>query len=200
MLLMDHLGMSPMGDHLEFTITQDDEDNFDLLDVAEPYVCIHPGSRGRWRQWPPDLFAIIADECVEAGYNVVITGVTSEQDITNSVKKSMRYPAIDLTGMTTLGSMAVLLRNSRLLVSNCTGVSHIAAATQTPSVVLSMDGEPERWAPLNRKLHRTINCASENRLEDVLTSVRSQLSLSTGKKHEKVDPWPGALSTTTRPL
>jgi len=200
LLLMDHLGMSPMSDDLEFVLMPEDQHNFELLDVAKPYVCIHPGSRGRWRQWPPDLFALIGDECADAGYNVVITGTTSEADITNAVIKSMRSTAIDLTGLTTLGSMALLLRNSRLLVSNCTGVSHIAAATQTPSVVISMDGEPERWAPLNQHLHSTIDCYNTNRFEEVLMSVRRQLDPSVGKKQENVEPSLGLLSTTTKPL
>jgi ADP-heptose:LPS heptosyltransferase len=33
------------------------------------------------------------------------------------------------------------------LLSNCTGVSHIGAALRTPTVVISMGGEPERWGP-----------------------------------------------------
>jgi ADP-heptose:LPS heptosyltransferase len=198
--LMEHLGVRPMSDELEFVLAPDDKSNFNLLGIPPRYVCIHPGSRGRWRQWPPELFARIADECAKAGYNIVITGTSSEADITSAVKENMKHPAIDLTGMTTLGSMALLLRNSGLLVSNCTGVSHMAAATQTPSVVISMDGEPERWAPLNTNRHLTIDCRHQNRFGDVLKCVRDQLAVAAGKKQEKVEPSHGLLSTITKPL
>lgn len=181
LILMQHLGISAVGDHLEFAATADDYDEFTSMDLALPsksYVCIHPGSRGRWRQWPPKLFAQLADVCAAAGLSVVVTGTSSEADITKAVRENMKHPSIDLTGATTLGSLAMLLRNARLLVSNCTGVSHMAAATQTPSVVVSMDGEPERWAPLNRELHRTIDCRSDNRFDDVMRALEGQLAHS----------------------
>jgi ADP-heptose:LPS heptosyltransferase len=198
--LMKHLGIPPKSDELEFELTPDDRNNFRLLGVPAPYVCIHPGSRGRWRQWPPELFARVADECAAAGFNIVITGTESEADITDVVKRNMKHDLIDLTGMTTLGSMAALLQNSSLLVSNCTGVSHLAVAMRTPSVVISMDGEPERWAPLNTRRHLTIDCRSQNRFHEVLNAVRHQLSDVTGKKQEKVEPSPGLPLTTTNPL
>jgi ADP-heptose:LPS heptosyltransferase len=198
--LMKYLGVPPMSDELEFVISSDDRNNFNLLDVPPPYVCVHPGSRGRWRQWPPELFARTADECAAAGFNIVLTGTTSEADITDAVKHSMKHEAIDLTGMTTLGSMALLLQNATMLLSNCTGISHMAAAMKTPSVVISMDGEPERWAPLDQGLHPTIDCRSQNRFHEVLTRVRDQLTGITGKKQEKVEPSHVLLSTTTKPL
>jgi ADP-heptose:LPS heptosyltransferase len=63
----------------------------------------------------------------------------------------------DLAGKTSLGDIAALIDEAYLLISNCTGVSHIAAALETPSVVISMDGEPERWGPMNTSLHHTID-------------------------------------------
>ncbi|HEX8061006.1 MAG TPA: glycosyltransferase family 9 protein [Cyclobacteriaceae bacterium] len=200
LLLMEHLGVPHAGDELEFILTPDDINNFKLLEIQQPYVCIHPGSRGRWRQWPPELFARIADEFAEAGFNIAVTGTTSEADITGTVIDNMKHDAIDLTGMTTLGSMALLLQNSEMLVSNCTGVSHLAVAMRTPSVVISMDGEPERWAPLNARRHVTIDCRNQNRFHEVLNVVRRQLKGITGKKQENVEPSCGLLSTETKPL
>jgi ADP-heptose:LPS heptosyltransferase len=119
------------------------------------YVCIHPGSRAAWRQWPPPYFAAVADHLAEQGWKIVLTGSSTETDLTAAVKGYMRFPAIDLAGATSLGGMAMLMKKARALVSNCTGVSHIAAALGTPSVIVSMDGEPHRWAPMNTELHYT---------------------------------------------
>jgi len=58
--LMEHLGIPSAGDHLEFPIIAGDYNDFAAMNVTlrqKGYVCVHPGSRGRWRQWPPMFFA-----------------------------------------------------------------------------------------------------------------------------------------------
>jgi len=145
---------------LEFPITAQDEQDFAALQLPlqkGKYVCIHPGSRGAWRQWPTEHFAALADYCAEQGYQAVITGTAPEMPIVEEVIGKMHHHAINAAGKTNLGAMGVLIKNSRLLISNCTGVSHMASAFGTPSVVISMDGEPERWGPVNKQKHRTIN-------------------------------------------
>ncbi len=158
--LMEFLGIPSQGTALEFPLTTADYDALDgLALLIEPhnYVCIHPGSRGAWRQWPVQYFASLADYCYEQGYKVVITGTNDERDITSAVIENMRYDAIDTTGKTTMGAVGVLIKNAAMLISNCTGVSHIASAFKTPSIVISMDGEPHRWGPLDTRIHRTFN-------------------------------------------
>src|SRR5205085_7368421 len=102
-------------------------------------------------------FAALADYCIERGFTVVLTGTSDEIDITKEVQKCMKHIAIDLAGKTSLGAVGVLIQNAFMLISNCTGVSHIAAALETPSIVISLDGEPRRWGPLNTSLHRVID-------------------------------------------
>jgi ADP-heptose:LPS heptosyltransferase len=158
--LMEFLGIPSQKTALEFPLTyrdQQDYDNLKLHQRHKEYVCIHPGSRGLWRQWPTEHFAAMADYAVECGFEAVITGTESEVDIVNEVISYMKQPAVNLTGKTSLGAMAILIKNAYALISNCTGVSHVAAAFKTPSIVISMDGEPERWGPINKKIHRTID-------------------------------------------
>jgi ADP-heptose:LPS heptosyltransferase len=158
--LMDFLGIRADGTDLEFPLTKQDYLDFDQLNLPVScgrYVCIHPGSRGSWRQWPTKHFAAIADHCIELGFNVVLTGTAGERQIVREVMDNMHYEAIDTSGKTSVGAIGVLIKDAAVLISNCTGVSHIASALKTPSIVISMDGEPERWGPLNTKLHYTIN-------------------------------------------
>jgi ADP-heptose:LPS heptosyltransferase len=170
LLLMEHLNIPGQGDHLEFPLTKHDQKDFDELLLAvypKNYIIIHPGSRGRYRQWPPKFFALIADYCIEQGFTVMITGTKEESDITGELIKCMHHLPIDLTGKTSLGAIAVLIKDAFAIVCNCTGVSHVADAFDTPSIVISMDGEPKRWAPLNRKLHRVIDWTKHPHFEKV---------------------------------
>ena len=120
-------------------------------------------------------FAKLGDYCAKRGLPVIVTGTKNESAITNKVISFMQYPAIDLAGKTSLGSIAALIKNAQALISNCTGVSHIAAATQTPSIIISMDGEPRRWAPLNKQLHHTFNWTNEQNFSKVAAQTNALL-------------------------
>lgn len=158
--LMDFLGISQQGSDLEYPLTTEDYDALDRLNLGiqpKRYVCLHPGSRGAWRQWPVKYFAALADYCIEQGYKAILTGTKDEAAIIDAVISHMRYEAINTAGRTSMGAVGALIQNAAMLISNCTGVSHIASAFKTPSIVISMDGEPQRWGPLDKRVHRTIN-------------------------------------------
>ncbi len=177
--LMKHLGIPSRGTQLEFPLTSADEAAFRALELpvkSKKYVCVHPGSRGAWRQWPPACFAALADYCIDQGLAVVLTGTETERPIVDDVVKHMKKVPVIAAGKTSLGAIGVLIRNAYALIANCTGVSHMAAAFQTPGIVISMDGEPERWAPLNKSLHFTINWLKEPDFEQVFEETKKLLS------------------------
>lgn len=173
--LMSHLGIPLQGRHLEFPVTFDDEQQLAELDLPirhRKYVCVHPGSRGSWRQWPIEHFAALGDYAASLGMDVVITGTAEELPITTAVAAAMKSSSINLTGKTTLGSIGVLIRHAFALVSNCTGVSHIASAMNTPGIIISMDGEPERWGPINAEILKTIDWTKNPDFDQVLNTTR----------------------------
>lgn len=158
--LLQLLGVPSCGRQLEFPLRPEDHT---ALGRAAPnlapgsYVCIHPGARLPSRRWPPQRFAEVADGLAGQGWTVVLTGSPDERALTQAVRGAMRARAIDLTGATTLASLAALLAGARLLVCNDTGVSHMAAAMATPSVVVCCGADPGRWAPLDRQRHRVLH-------------------------------------------
>jgi len=193
LLLMKHLGVKEAGVQLEFPITTQEEAT--LQQVApfvqhEPYVCIHPGSRSANRQWQPCYFAALADYCGEHGYRVVLTGTPDELYITDYVAGLMKHKPVNLAGKTSLGVVAALIEHAQLLIANCTGVSHIAAATQTPSIIISMDGEPHRWGPMNRSLHHVFDWTKQKSFTEVYNLLANLLAtdLKKGNTLFRVNP------------
>jgi len=160
--LLQHLGIPSRGTEMEFPLNISDAEELDGLGLPiKPgnYVCVHPGSRGKYRQWPPVYFASLADYCAKQGHRIVLTGTADEIELGKKVAALMETEPIQLAGKTSLGALGFLLQQSFALIANCTGVSHMAAALRIPSLIISMDGEAGRWAPLNQALHRTINWA-----------------------------------------
>lgn len=172
--LIRHLGAAaaPDADRLEFPLTAADRTelktvletasqaapNISIADdfSARPYACIHPGARGHTRRWHARSFAAVADALQQRGLRVVLTGSDAERELVAAVRAHMRMPALDLCGRTGLGALAALIADARLLVCNDTGVSHLAAALRTPSVVVITGSDPTRWAPADRARHRVL--------------------------------------------
>ena len=179
--LIKVLGIGSATKDLEFPVTQKDEEDLiktGLTVVPKKYVIIHPGARGANRQWEPANFAAIGDYCVENGYQVVITGTKDELEIVENVEQLMTHKSIQAAGKTSVGAVAVLIKNAAALISNCTGVSHIASALKTKSIVISLDGEPFRWGPLNTELHKTIDWTKDKELSEVKKKMGYLLSLN----------------------
>jgi ADP-heptose:LPS heptosyltransferase len=171
LMLMEFLGMKNQGNHLEFPITAEDHKELLSLDLSlhsRQYVIIHPGSRGSWRQWPPDHFALLANYCYDKGYTIVVTGTKEESHITSELIQYIHAPCINLTGKTSLGSLGALVSDSFLVIANCTGISHIASALNIPSIIISMDGEPDRWRPNDHTFHKVIDWTKKQDIDDVL--------------------------------
>ena len=157
--LMAFLGLPLQGDALEFPISPE-EHRCAMQLMKETglksgeYVCVHPGARAPARRWPTDRFADVAGAIADLGLSVVLTGSAGEAALTRLVHRQMRRRSIDLAGRTSLGTVAALISRAKLLISNDTGVSHIAAALRVPSVIVYSGSSPARWAPANRLLHR----------------------------------------------
>lgn len=159
--LLERLGVPGAGIELELPI--DEVDKAELARLAQAFrfrpgqcVVVHPGAQLASRRWPAERFARVADALAAEGHAVVLTGTAGEAALTCAVAGAMRARAVDLTGRTSLGALAALVSRARLLVCNDTGVSHVAAATRTPSVVISCGADTARWAPLDPARHRVL--------------------------------------------
>ena len=164
--LLEFLGMPPAGEELELPLGVADfqarvalEQIYGLRPGG--YACIHPGASVPERRARPELFARVADRLAGRGLRVVLTGTADERPLTQAVARAAAAPAVDLAGQTPLGTLGALLQESRLLICNDTGVSHLAAALRVPSVVISTGNNPERWAPIDARRHRVLRLETE---------------------------------------
>lgn len=168
------LGADTSDERLEFPLTSADDAHWQAYPAVSAlvpgrYLCLHPGARAADRRWPPEHFAAVGDALAQAtGLAVVLTGSGEETALTRTVAAAMRTPAIDAAAPVPVGALAALIARSRLLLSNDTGSSHLAAALGVPSVVVFRASDLERWAPLDTRRHRPVWDPQGVRVDDVL--------------------------------
>jgi len=116
-----------------------------------PLVVIHPGSGGfnPARRWSPANFARVADALSQEGAQVVLVGRPT--DGTEAVLAAMETRPIDLTGQTTLHQLAALLQRADLFIGGDAGVTHIAAASGAPMVIIFGPTNAAAWGPVGPK-------------------------------------------------
>ena len=156
--LVRALGIPADDASLSFPLREEDHDEAArllrafALDPATAVV-VHPGAQWASRRWPLDRFAQVADAVSDMGMKVILTGSAAEATLADAVRQRMRHPAVSLAGRTSLGVLAALIARVPLVIANDTGVSHVAAAVRTPSVIVASGSDTRRWAPLDRARH-----------------------------------------------
>lgn len=178
------LGAPSAGVQLEFPLASADREELQASGLnaglaAGSYLCIHPGARFLDKCWPPQRFAGIADRLAqEFGLTIVLTGSAKETELASAVAAHMKLPAINAAAPISIGAMAALMSGARLLICNDTGVSHIAAGLRLSSVVVFSKADIDRWAPLDRQLHRCIWDPAGDKADEVLAQARQLLAAS----------------------
>ncbi|MFE0766276.1 glycosyltransferase family 9 protein [Streptomyces smyrnaeus] len=133
----------PEGDHGGLAIHPPPDTG--PLTGTDPYVVVHPGASAPARAWSRERARRAVAALADAGHRVVVTGGTSEKELTAAVAGEH---ALDLGGRTGLHELAGVLAGARAAVVGNTGPSHLAAAVGTPVVCLFSPVVPaDRWAP-----------------------------------------------------
>jgi len=136
--------------HLPDETTAKANDLLRAANIADDFVCFHPGSARAEKFWEPSRWAEVIDHCArETGMKCVLTGGRSsvEQAQIAAIKAATKSTPIDLSGKTTLLTLAALVRKARLLVTVDSAPMHFAAAWETPQVVLFGPTNPYHWHP-----------------------------------------------------
>ena len=195
--LVELLGVAAHGETLEFPLTQRDRDELAMLPglprfVPGSYACLHPGARNPAKRWPVERFARVGDALHASGFDIVLTGSAAERPIADAVGQAMQAPSFNLASPISIGAMAALLADARLLVTNDTGVSHVAVGLGLPSVVVFFATDPRQWAPLDARLHRTVYQPRDVDVATVQSAVLALLDDTGGRAPALVDAGQGA--------
>jgi heptosyltransferase-2 len=108
------------------------------IDLARSAVAFCPGAEyGEAKRWPVEHFAALALRAVGAGQQVWLVGSQNDGPIGRAVAERAAHPCVvDLCGRTKLTDAIDLLSAAAAVVSNDSGLMHVAAALNRPLIAL----------------------------------------------------------------
>lgn len=110
------------------------------------FAVIHPAAAFATKQWAADKFGRVADDVRSRGLAVVAITTPNEKSIIDEMNKHTVAPAAAFTDLT-LPEITALLARARVFIGNDSGIAHIAAAVETPSVVIFGSSNTAHWRP-----------------------------------------------------
>ena len=133
------------------------DSNMEVLnkfEIKKSYIVFCPDAEfGPAKKWPTEKWIDLAN-ILQRSYQVVFVGVHAFSTSLADKMKNDNY--INLIGKTTLEEAAVILSQSVCVVSNDSGLMHVAAALDKPIVGIYGSSSPEYTPPLTASDRRAI--------------------------------------------
>lgn len=119
---------------------------------TRPILGLCPGAEyGPAKRWPADYFGDVARARLAAGWDVWLFGSDRDAPITRQINRLTDRRCQDLAGHTTLGEAIDLLSLAAAVVSNDSGLMHVAAALGRPLVAIFGSSDPSHTPPLGAR-------------------------------------------------
>ena len=123
------------------------------LCTEKPILALCAGAEyGAAKCWPAEHYAQLAHHFLHKNWQIVLLGSEKDHTICESIYTQINHPAcINLAGKTTLQDAILILSQAQQVVSNDSGLMHIAAAVNRPVVAIYGSSDPKFTPPLHPK-------------------------------------------------
>lgn len=124
--------------------------NYDLMLDNGPIVALCPGAEfGPSKRWAVQDYAKVARYLIKKGYQVWIFGSAKDKEVSEMIADATDHECVDLCGRTTLADAIDLMSLSHCVITNDSGLMHIAAALGCPLVAIYGSTDPGFTPPLS---------------------------------------------------
>lgn len=125
------------------------------LSRFQPVLALCPGAEfGAAKRWPVAHYAAVARDRINAGWHVWLLGSANDRgvcdDIVASLSGEQQARCSNLAGKTELADAIDLLSVADAVISNDSGLMHIAAALRRPLVAIYGSTSPDFTPPLSK--------------------------------------------------
>src|SRR5512135_2836632 len=120
------------------------------LTLDKPVAVFCPGAEfGPAKRWPPQYYAELAQNLRAQGYAVWLAGSPKDKEVADKIVALGNEPCRNLCGITDLAEAIALLSCATLVVSNDSGLMHIAAGLDRPLLAIFGSSSPQFTPPLS---------------------------------------------------
>lgn len=118
-----------------------------------PVLALCPGAEfGPSKRWPAEAYAELARQQLAAGWRVWLFGSSKDKAVTERIMDLTQQACVDLAGRTRLDEAIDLLALAKVVVTNDSGLMHVAAALKRPLVALYGSTSPDFTPPLAQQV------------------------------------------------
>jgi len=122
------------------------------MSVHKPIIALCPGAEfGASKRWPPEYFAELACKMLVEGWEVWLFGSPKDKELAYSIERKTQNRCQNLIGKTNLLEAIDLLSLVEVVITNDSGLMHIAAALEKPQIILYGSSSPAFTPPLSDK-------------------------------------------------
>lgn len=119
-------------------------------DVHIPYLVYFPGASVAYKRWPAESFSELIAKMAVAfpGFNhCVLQGIGEDESVNDLMKPVSHLRNVEVAKINDLQETIDFIGNASLVVSNCTGIRHLAISAGTPTVGLYFSAGVFRYWP-----------------------------------------------------
>lgn len=117
-----------------------------LITNISSLALLHPSTAFFTKQWPTENFAVTAEYLNSKGLHVVAIASKAESNVLAELTAVANVPITTFDDLT-LSEITALASRAKVFIGNDSGMAHIAAAVQTPSVVIFGSSNRTHWHP-----------------------------------------------------
>jgi heptosyltransferase-2 len=122
------------------------------LSTDQPILSLAAGAEfGPAKRWPVEYYAEIANRKLQEGWQVWLFGSKNDTPVTHQIVELTQGKAINLAGRVNLEETIDLLELSSMVVSNDSGLMHIASALNIPLIAIYGPTTTAFTPPLSEK-------------------------------------------------
>jgi heptosyltransferase II len=118
--------------------------------TSDKVLGLCPGAEyGEAKRWPTNHFAEVANAALDQGWQVLLFGSDKDIPVTQAINQMTQSRCIDLGGKTKLGDAIDIMSLCTTVISNDSGLMHVAAALDIKLIAIYGSSDPHHTPPMH---------------------------------------------------